>query len=157
MLTSNHLGFQLVSKEEFKVVGMELSGPYSELSQIGPLWGKFVSRIPEISAIVNPQVSIGLTNDRPSDFTYYTAVEVSETTNVPAGMMVLTIPAATYAVFTHKGLTENLGETINNARKTIVESGYTIDHTAFWFERYDKRYNPTSAQSEFDLYFPIIK
>ncbi|MBY0122910.1 GyrI-like domain-containing protein [Bacillus sp. S/N-304-OC-R1] len=150
--------FKLVSKEEFKAVGMELSGPYSALQQIGPLWGAFVSRIEEIHSKVNPEAmeSIGLTKDRPTDFTYYSSVEVSKFNEVPEGMVALTIPAATYAVFTHKGSTDKVGDTIIHARKTIVESGYSIKKDAFWFELYDKRYNPNSDQSEFDLYFPIL-
>ena len=151
------LTFQLVSKDEFHAIGIELTGPYSELQQIGPLWQTFVSRIGEIPARINPDamVSMGLTKDRPTDFTYYASVEVANVSEVPEGMVSLTVPAASYAVFTHKGSTDKLGDTINQARRTIKESGYGINHDAYWFELYDKRYNPTSENSEFDLYFPI--
>lgn len=149
--------FQVVSKDEFQAIGLELTGPYSLLQKIGPLWQTFVSRIEEISARVNPEamVSMGLTNDRPTDFTYYASIEVEDVSEVPEGMVSITVPAASYAVFTHKGSTDKLGDTINQARRTIKESGYGINHDAYWFELYDKRFNPASEDSELDLYFPI--
>ncbi|MFD2445432.1 hypothetical protein ACFSO7_15815 [Bacillus sp. CGMCC 1.16607] len=47
--------FTIIEKQEFKTVGIELSGPYSDLYKIGPLWGTFVEKIAEISSPVHPE------------------------------------------------------------------------------------------------------
>lgn len=151
------LDFKIVTKKEYKAIGLELSGPYSELQKMPMLWENFVKKIPEIPHPVNPelQVSLGITNDRPDDFTYYAAIEVSEF-EIPEGMKGITVPEQTYAVFTHKGPASRIGETINGARTTLLSEGYKLDPNAFWFEYYDKRHNPLSEDSELDLYFTII-
>lgn len=158
METEHVLEFKLIKKEAFKIVGLELTGPYSLLNQIGPLWKAFTSRLSEISSLHHPELkeTLGITDDRPNDFTYYSAVEVTDFSNVPEGMSTLTLPAKTYAVFTHRGTLDRLGETINQARVTINNSDLVMDTEAFWFEHYDQRFNPASPESELDLYFPIL-
>ena len=88
---------------------------------------------------------------------YIVANEIPSVDDIPEGMIVETIPAQKYAVFTHIGSLINIGETIQyiNGDWLVNNTRYQRVPLAPEFEYYDQRFSLTSAESELDLYIPI--
>lgn len=158
---------KFVTRDEFQVVGMECIGTNSN-GEFGRLWEEFLGRMDEISNRSQECGCYGLCGCGPecepekgickcqeSGFSYIACVEVSDASEIPAGMVTKTIPAAKYAVFTHKGNLDKLGETYNNIyQKWLPESGCEIAGS-YCFELYDSRFNSTGEDSELDIYTPV--
>ncbi len=85
--------------------------------QLGPLWVDFLPRLTEVAHAV-PGVCYGVIRHDPSGgerLEYHAAIQVTEASSVPDGMVVLEVPAATYACFEHRGPTEGLDHTVSYA------------------------------------------
>ena len=87
-------------------------------------------------------------NYETDEFIYFFGIETSDFNTVSDEMTTLTVPEATYAVFTTPKVTdEHFVETIKKTWKYILEewfpkSGYEIDETKYDFEFYDERCHP---------------
>jgi AraC family transcriptional regulator len=82
--------------------------------------------------------------------------EVSEPGEVPEGMVVRHIPAYRYAVFTHKGRLDTLGDTYQYIYQTwLPQSGVTLHPDKFDLELYDDRWISDSEESAFDILVAI--
>lgn len=93
--------------------------------------------------------------DNPKDFKYLAGIEVTDNNNMPVGMEVWDVPHKKYAVFTHIGSVDTLGDTYKAIySKWLPESGYELVFT-YDFELYDKDFDPGSAQSKMYVYIPI--
>ncbi|MCG8499864.1 MAG: GyrI-like domain-containing protein [Firmicutes bacterium] len=153
---------KLVEKQAFKVVGMR--GTFTlQKNCIGDLWAQFNPRIAEIKTIVNPNVSFGICEctgegeaNEESEFNYVAGVETDSAEDVPEGMITKTVPAAKYAVFTHKGSVDKMGETYNYIYGTwFPQSGYKRAE-ACDLEVYSERFTgPYDEGSEIDICVPI--
>ena len=65
------------------------------------------------------------------------------------------VPAAEYAVFTHEGSLDHIGETMNYIFGEWLEaSGRELAGTPD-FERYDERFNPEIGTGEMEIWVPI--
>lgn len=149
--------FSCNKRGEILAIGIELSGSYRKLKQMGELWQTFKERVEEIPNILNLERAIGVVHGREKNFTYFAAIEVENLGDVPSGMIPIIIPARTYAVFTHKGKQEKFNETVVAAKNLLTQSSYKIDHNAFWLEIYDDhRFQPNSTNSECDVCFPLV-
>ena len=152
---------KIVEKGAMKFVGMHRRSTQKN-NTIPQLWEEFMERGKEIRHVVNPNVAFGVcfheevenfTDETP--FSYLAGMEVDSMDDIPEGMMVREIPAAKYAVFTHKGSLETLGETYQAIYfKWAKETEYTLAK-ADMFELYDERFKCGEPDSEFDLYVPI--
>ncbi|WP_308636859.1 AraC family transcriptional regulator [Paenibacillus silvisoli] len=107
--------------------------------------------------IYDPQSS-----GREGAFVYVAGTEVADPSSLPAGARAYTVPGGRYAVFTHIGSTELLGETFRYIYgEWLPASGETLrslDEAAgsgFDFERYDARFREGRAESELDIYVPL--
>jgi len=76
---------------------------------------------------------------------------------VPEGMITEKFPAQKYAVFTHIGRLNNLGETFQYIYQDWLVNNSRYERVPFApeFEWYDQRFNANSDDSELDLYVPI--
>ncbi|KKL10041.1 hypothetical protein LCGC14_2559820, partial [marine sediment metagenome] len=88
---------------------------------------------------------------------YIVCNEVSQVEEVPEGMITETFPAQKYAVFTHIGKLNNLGETIRYINGEWLPNNSTYERVPYGieFEYYDQRFRLNSDDSELDLYIPI--
>lgn len=151
---------KIVDKEKFMVVGMKYYGSNNN-NEIPELWNRFNSRMPEIKDVLNKNVAMGvcefvenLTDE--SKFTYFACQEVCSLEDIPIGMDGLTVGKNKYAVFTHKGSVDRLGDTYAYIYGSwLPRSGYEPSKSHD-FEYYDERFNPTDENSELDIYIPII-
>lgn len=150
---------KIVQNESFYVIGLEYYGA-NKNGEIPAMWEEFISRIGEIPNQVNSSSTYGvcspveeMTDD--SEFSYIAGVEVSSIKEIPQGMTGKNVPANQYAVFTHKGSTELLGQTYEYIFGTwLPNSGYE-PVLAPDFELYDERFDPSSEDSEMFIYIPI--
>ncbi|WP_338751138.1 effector binding domain-containing protein [Bacillus sp. FJAT-52991] len=150
----------VVEKEPFQVIGMTArtcnADEMTSKAKIPSLWSAFYQQKvgEKVSHLVKPGIVYGLYSDYTTDvngeYSITLGMEMSSSEAVPEGVVVKTIPAAKYMVFTsEKG---PMPEVVIKAWQDIwawfaqseVERTYTGD-----FEKYDEKCaNPEEAQVE---------
>lgn len=160
---------QLIDKPAFTVVGLEapfihaLSPDATNLKVIGALWEQFTHRACEVQNRLGEE-RYGIIDARgeaershPDELTYLAAVTVSELGDLPDGMVSRTVPAATCAVFTHRGPINRIGKTCEEIYRTwLPRSGYQHAHAPD-VELYDRRFHPDRDDSEMEYWVPVMK
>jgi predicted aldo/keto reductase-like oxidoreductase/predicted transcriptional regulator YdeE len=149
-----------VDKEEFQIIGVEDIGK-RESRNTAAIWAKFQQAITEVASR-DASHGLGIRSASKEQLEkgeerYIVSNEVSSVEVVPEGMIAEKIPAQKYAVFTHLGKLNNLGETYQ-----YIYGDWLINNTRYErvpfapeFEWYDQRFNINSDDSELDLYIPI--
>lgn len=92
---------EIVTIEEFRVIGMEYSG--SDPGEVMTLWEEFVLRIHEIHGVEMKDDAYGVLmgyDETSGEFSYLACVESDMVDPLPEGMMELSISGGEYAVFT---------------------------------------------------------
>ena len=158
---------QITEKPEFTVVGLRrafihaLAPEANNLQVLGSLWGEFLAeadRIPNRIGDAMFGIIYGEPEDKrahPHELQYIAAVPVSSASDVPVGMVPWTVPATTFAVFTHKGRIENIGTTVHEIyRVWLPQSPYQHSEIAD-IERYDHRFRPDRDDSEMDYWVSV--
>lgn len=153
---------KITTLDRFTVIGLLYYGSNRQ-GEIPQLWGNFLERKSEIRYPIAPKVNLGIcdfvSNYDPaiSEFHYLACTMVKESsTNPPKGMIKRTYPKNQYAVFTHKGSSENLEDTYRYIYGTYFpKSNLELAEEAD-FELYDERFND-DKDSEMEIYIPIKK
>jgi AraC family transcriptional regulator len=154
---------ELYDQRELRLVGMSTRffGADSEKSnfarKLPALWGAFLPRIGELDR-ADPGVGYGVIRpslERSDELEYFAAAEVRARASVPAGMVVLDLPAAHYARFAHRGPISQLDRTLNYVYSSwLLTSG--MRHTGGYdLELYDARYRPDSEESMIYYAIPV--
>lgn len=92
-----------------------------------------------------------------TEFTKYAMTEVSDFETVPEDMETFTLESGLYAVFIYKGLPQDFGKMANYIfGQWIPNSEYELDNRPH-FEVLGNKYNPTSEESEEEVWIPIKK
>nr|WP_245368497.1 GyrI-like domain-containing protein [Paenibacillus silagei] len=147
-----------VCLDNLHLVGMSIPGVNSD--EVGMLWRSFRQRVFEITRKPDTEdlfyAVIELTGEQ-WEVTYTACVEAaSEESTVPLGMAAKLLPAATYAVFTHKGTLARLNDTFQYIYETWLPQSGSVRTNAPEFARYDQRYlGPTNEDSVLDIYIPV--
>jgi AraC family transcriptional regulator len=145
----------IVQKPGFTVVGIHVTtSPLA--SDIPALWGTFGPRIDEVVSIAEPNVSYGLMENfdtLKNSLDYMAAVSVTNTDNIPSGMIARSLEPATYAVFQAKLRT--LGEVFGQIFNEWLPSASFEQVRAPYFERYDEAFDPSNAESTVEIYMPV--
>ncbi len=121
---------EMITKPAFKAVGLSYVGK-NQNGEIPQMWGRFVPRLNEPRRI-NHAFSYGLCfsevkDAKEGEFEYVAAVEVADEQGIPAGMVYREVPEHQYAVFTHHGKLETLGETYEYIYHTwLPQSGMKV-------------------------------
>ena len=154
--------------EAMQVIGMSthficiLSPEKNNHIVIPKLWDSFIERASEIAGRLGP-ADIGLCEAvanpaekrHPDEFFYMAGVQVSQIDKVPPGMMVKTVPAGRYAVFTHKGTLDKLEHTMNYIFGSwLAKSGEEL-RDAPDLELYGERFKYGSEDSELEICIPV--
>ena len=85
------------------------------------------------------------------------SAETLDNETMPAGMVYREVPEYKYAVFTHHGKLDHLGETYEYIYNTwLPQSGLEVHPDKFDMELYDERFIPDSDDSAFDIYVAIL-
>jgi len=123
---------------------------------VGRLWQGFGPRIPAVPNQTEPDAGYEIHFRTEPGTCFMPAVRVSDLSNVPMDMVGKTLPAARYAVFTHRGPVGRLGMTYEYIYgKWLPESPYVLAGD-YDFERYDSRFGDgRSEDSQHDIYVPV--
>lgn len=150
---------KIIEKDKFMVVGMKYYGSNNN-NEIPELWKRFNPRMNEIKNVIKGNVAMGmcefvenLTDE--SKFTYFACQEVSSLEDIPKEMEGLTVKKNKYAVFTHKGSVDRLGDTYEYIHGSWLPRSEYEPAKSHDFEHYDERFNPGDENSELDIYIPI--
>ncbi len=154
---------EIITRSAFTIMGIELKTSRKDgiaFKEIPDFWKKankedVYNRVPNKS---EPEVCYGACADCNEDesFRYIIGNEVSNTTEIPEGMVVLKIPETKYARFTAKGkFPDSIQNTIKYIFGTWVPStsnelGSTPD-----FEQYDARKINDTNEDECQIYIPL--
>jgi AraC family transcriptional regulator len=123
------------------------------------MWSIYNTRWDEIPAL--DQTCFGLCFSNPQgaaegEFEYVAACQVKDDSVIPEGMVYREVPEYKYAVFTHHGKLDKLGETYEYIYNTwLPQSGYEVHPSKYDMEVYDERFIPNSDDSAFDIYVAI--
>ncbi len=157
----------IAAKPELTVVGLQrsfihaLSPDTNNLQVIGGLWCEFLERAQSIPDRVGPEtygVLFGrppAERSHPDELEYIACVAVRFTARIPAGMVVRTIPPATFAVFLHRGPIQNIAATCRAIyRQWLPASPY--EHAGLAdIELYDHRFCSDGDDSEMEYWVSI--
>lgn len=133
---------EIVERPAFTVLGYRYQGK-NEHQEIAAMWEQFLPRMGEIRT-TNPLESFGVCRMAPGlppgEFEYIAGLEVDADHPVPEGMVKVTLPAARYAVFEHRGGLETLQDTFHKiAVEYLPNSGLTRVTPEVDIEVYDDR------------------
>lgn len=143
----------------FHVVGIEERYIQGKQFGIPAQWEHFANRDAElVNAVPGVSYGISIPDPRPGEatFVYLVCREVRAPAAPPAGMVALTIPAQTYAVFTHRGSIRDFHLTLRAIwREWLPASGLTVTHGPE-LEIYDHRFKMEAPDSEVDVCVPVV-
>jgi predicted transcriptional regulator YdeE/DNA-binding transcriptional MerR regulator len=145
---------KIVNRPAFKVTGLAYVGK-NEHGEISQMWDQFNQRSNEVRNI-NKKEAFGLCfstvngPSRPGEFEYVSGLEVADNQAVPAGMVYREVPAHKYAVFTHHGKLDTLGETYHYIYNTaLAQAGLQVHPDKFDMEVYDEDFKFGEDDSRF--------
>lgn len=125
------------------------------------LWSKFMPQKKRIGYRVNELLYSIQVYDRnvevtlTTEFDQWAAVEVSNNETVPDGMETYDLEGGLYATFTYKGKAADFPQMIQEIHEIwLPQSVYEIDSREH-FERLGAKYDPTSDESEEEVWIPI--
>lgn len=151
---------RIMRKPLFQVVGMAGQFTPATNTRIPELWMRFA---PQMYAVPHRrgEHTFGVCIDadpstvNEAGFTYLACVEVERVERVPDGMIAVTIPANTYAVFTHSGHIARISDTVKQVWGEWLPASGRRHIAAPDFELYDERWDPTTGMGDVDIYVPI--
>jgi predicted transcriptional regulator YdeE/DNA-binding transcriptional MerR regulator len=153
----NEMEPKFVNLPDFTVVGMSYVGK-NKNQEIAQMWGVFNHRSEQIKhrdlaaaygvCLMPPGLAEG-------EFEYVASYKVGKVEDVPDGMVVRQVPAQRYAVFTHVGSLEKLGDTYNYIYQVwLPKSGCELSG-GLDFEYYDEDFKDFAPDSRFYIYVPV--
>lgn len=155
---------KIVEKDVILMVGLRHYGS-NQNREIPDLWHTFLQRADEIRHLGDPTHYYGLctcpkaeiakeASDTP--FEYVAGREVTRFDDIPKDMVTRELPAATYAVFTHKGPLSSLDQTQAYVYGTWAKENAGRLEGDYDFEFYDENFDPAGSEdSEMTIYIPI--
>lgn len=166
---------EIVTKQQRHFIGMttDFYSVDSEKNNIGEklpsLWDDFLPRMEEINHLIEGigygiiqqplKDSLESTTSSEPCLIYSAVVEVSEIGEIPLGMISITLPETTYALFRHKGKPMEVNNTVNYIYSSwLMQSGkkhsYRHNYQAD-IEIYGEKYIPDSDESVIYYAIPI--
>ena len=155
--------------QAFEVVGVEGTFIGSQSPDatndhvISPLWHEFNLRIAEVRHRTEPGVRYGVMywrpeseRSHPDELQYIASARVGSAEDIPYPMTYFEVPAATYAIFTHRGSLEKLTETIRYIDRTWAPAS-EYKHSGIEIERYDSQYRENSEDSVMKYSVSIVR
>ena len=157
----------ITEKPELTVAGRRrafihgLSADANNHTVIGPLWCQFLEEAESVPHRVGAAMYGVITSEpeeerhHPDALQYLAGVAVDAVEALPTGLMAQTIPAATFAVFTHVGPIANIEQMLREAyRVWLPESEYEHFGIAD-VEVYDHRFHGDSEDSEMEYWISV--
>lgn len=155
---------KFTTKQTIHIVGFMWRGTFEEAATgaIHPIIQKMKKRMSIMKNIVHPNQLYGISyHDIPNGFTYYAAVEVKDTSEIPENMHIITIPEGVFASLHHSG--SDIMKSYQLMEDAIIDHGYIpfkepgmgeFDSLPIKIERYNL---DEEDQSELEILIPITK
>ncbi|HVM70294.1 MAG TPA: GyrI-like domain-containing protein [Anaerolineales bacterium] len=150
-----------VNRPAFQVIGLSYIGK-NEHGEISRMWNRFNRRAQEVQNI-NDKEAFGLCFStvegpaQPDEFEYIAGFQAAEGSPIPGGMVCRKVPAHRYAVFTHQGKLDTLGETYHYIYGTgLAQAGLQVHPDKFDMEVYNEDFKLGEADSKFYIYVAIL-
>ena len=147
---------QIVTRPAFMAVGLTYHGK-NDQGEIQLLWNDFMSRITEVKHTTGKMETFGLcyAEDEDGAFEYIACIEVERADEIPEGMSIRMVAEQNYAVFTHIGYVNTLGETYDYIINTwFPQSKYKMGKGPD-FELYNEEFFPNDEKAKTYIWFPI--
>jgi AraC-like DNA-binding protein/predicted transcriptional regulator YdeE len=152
----------MVSRSRMTLVGLRTSffGVDSDKSNMGdrlpPLWDAFLARTHEVAdAATDVLYGVVIPTPGQEQLSYLAGALVHGQPKIPRGMTAVTIPAATYAEFTHRGLPKELNQTVNYIYASWLLSSDMRHTYGPDLELYGADYIPNSRDSVIRYAVPL--
>ena len=141
----------------FTVVGLVRKQSLSKTEAIPGQWQTFMEMYDQILNKAEPiPLSVTTGMDADGNFTYLTGVQVSSVDSVPKGLVSQTVPAQTYAVFTHGAHVSEIGKTYAAIwDRWVPESGKVVSDGP-WLEKHLPSFNPRTGLGGVEIWIPIV-
>jgi AraC family transcriptional regulator len=158
---------QLINRPTLTVVGLgakfiSILSPKANNSQVIPaLWHQYINRRGEILH-TDGFADYGLVECLPKsersddmEMFYIAAAPVTKIDALPADMISRSLPAGRWAVFTHRGSLETLGQTMRFIHQDWMPKANVRRREGPELEYYGPRFNPQFNDSELEIMLPI--
>jgi predicted transcriptional regulator YdeE len=141
---------------EMLIAGPDETYTFETRSNIPNQWNRFAPNIGRVPGQVGKSSYGVCWNFKPGvGFDYLTGVEVSSDSTLPASFTHIRLPAARYAVFTHRQHVSAIPQTLDAIwQKWLPNSGYQATG-APCFERYTEEFNPHTGMGGTEIWIPI--
>lgn len=142
---------QSVEKAGFTIVGVQVIAEWDQLwTAVPQAWQQFIARVDEVENRTGTTfVDVSLDKQK-GVYTQVVGVEVSEATNVPAGMVAVDIPTQTYLHEHHHGGLPDIASTFERIYTWAEENGCAVDDF-----KLDIGYTASMQEQDHDLYVRI--
>lgn len=147
----------IVELDTFKIIGTKYFGK-NQHNEVNKLWDDFYPRIKEIKSRINENKNYGICELFPgsSKFSYISSVKVANSEEVPKNMVCRIIPFSKYALFTHKGSLNSLGQTYEYIYGVWLPNSPYEHSTLPDIEEYDNTYcDDNPEECLINIYIPI--
>lgn len=159
---------KIIESPTFTMVGCRatfisaMSPDANNVAVLGALWRSFGPRSKEVQNQIG-HAMVGVVFPRPKaerkhphELEYMAGVRVDPVPELPAGMTAFTVPAATYAAFTHRGAIERLGETIEAAHADWLPASAWKAAPLCDLEFYDDRFCTPGIEPEMEYWIAVL-
>lgn len=160
-MTAQH---RIERRDAFHVVGLREHFTPPHVEGIPKLWDRAVGRFDEIpnragtecyGVCVCPPETGPEAGPAPRPFDYIACVRVASLERVPEGLAGTTVPAGTYAVFTHRGPIGGIVATVRKVWGEWIPAAGLRPTGAPEFELYDERFRGEEPDSQVEIWIPV--
>ena len=139
------------------MVGLARRQSLANTQEIPGQWQQFMTHYESIENKVEP-ISVSVTTDMDSDgnFSYLTGVGVSSAGAPPKGLVAPSVPAQTYAAFTHSGHVSEIGKTYAAVWDQWVPQSGKVVSDGPWLEKHLPTFNPRTGLGGIEIWIPVM-
>jgi AraC family transcriptional regulator len=141
---------------ELKFAGLAEHVPFSQMQNIASQWQRFMPRYGEIEDKAHPIPAGVSTNlDDEGNFDYVCAVQVKRFSALPRGLVQLTVPAQTYAVFRHSAHVSEIGQTFRAIWNDWNPQGGKAIADGACIERHMETFDTRTGFGGVEIFVPV--
>ncbi|MEH7226670.1 GyrI-like domain-containing protein [Bacillus sp. JJ1566] len=160
------MSYEIITLPGYRAVGLKWEGTFSEIvPNLKNVIRQMEERSNELDDKVNPHVQLGLSyHVVENGFVHYAVYEVSDSQEIPDGMIEIKVPQMTYVKTAHhKG--EDIQKTYTDLHEWLFDSDYTAyrEPGVVYYDPYmpiKHEHCPVeraTSDPHFDIYIPIVK
>ena len=139
------------------VVGLSRQQNLANAQAIPGQWQQFMIRYEEIDNKAETiPLSVTTDMDGEGNFSYLTGVVVSSAGTPPKGLVAQSVPAQTYAVFTHSGHTSEIPKTYAAIWDQWVPQSGKVVSGGPCLEKHLPTFNPRTGLGGIEIWIPVM-